>query len=303
MPSARADRRGGLGRGGRRRRRAGRAARSALVAPAAGAGRRRRVRMFSGGRWHDAALVERERRCARATRSTARRSSPRSNATTVVEPGWRARVTGARPPGARARRRRARRGAPIGTTRRSGAARGVQQPVHEHRRADGPAAAEHRVLGQHQGAARLLVRAVRRRRQPDRQRAAHAGAPGLDERVDQDGDRAQRRPDAAAATSSCSTIRTTAARTCPTSPWSRRSSTTTARDDPVLRRLARPPRRHRRHHAGLDAAVLDPHRGGGRADRQRQAGRARPLPRGRDARAAARAASTRRATRRRTSPT
>ena len=43
--------------------------------------------------------------------------------------------------------------------------------------------------------------------QPDRQRAAHAGAPGLDERVDQDRDRAQpgtmRR-----ATSSCSTIHT-----------------------------------------------------------------------------------------------
>ena len=43
-------------------------------------------------------------------------------------------------------------------------------------------AREHRVLGQHQGAARLLLRAVRRRRQPDRQRAAHAGAPGLDGR-------------------------------------------------------------------------------------------------------------------------
>ena len=38
--------------------------------------------------------------------------------------------------------------------------------------------------------------------------------------------------------------------------------------------LPRPPRRHRRHHARLDAAVLHPHRGGGRADRQLQAGRA-----------------------------
>ena len=80
---------------------------------------------------------------------------------------------------------------------RPGDAGGVQQPLHEHRRADGPAAAEHRLLGQHQGAAGLLVRAVRRRRQPDRQRAAHAGAPGLDGRVDQDRDREQRRPHAA----------------------------------------------------------------------------------------------------------
>ena len=41
------------------------------------------------------------------------------------------------------------------------------------------------------------MRAVRRRRQPDRQRAAHAGPPRLDERVDQDRDRAERRRDAA----------------------------------------------------------------------------------------------------------
>ena len=45
---------------------------------------------------------------------------------------------------------------------RPGDARGLQQPVHEHRRADGAAAAEHRLLGEHQGAARLLLRAVRR---------------------------------------------------------------------------------------------------------------------------------------------
>ena len=47
------------------------------------------------------------------------------------------------------------------------------------------------------------LRAVRRRRQPDRQRAAHAGAPGLDERVDQDGDRAQRRARCSRATCTC----------------------------------------------------------------------------------------------------
>ena len=37
-------------------------------------------------------------------------------------------------------------------------------------------------LGQHPRAPRLLLRAVRRRRRPGRQRAAHAGAPGLDGR-------------------------------------------------------------------------------------------------------------------------
>jgi 5-oxoprolinase (ATP-hydrolysing) len=50
----------------------------------------------------------------------------------------------------------------------------------------------------------------------------------------------------------------------------------------LLCRLSRPPRRHRRHDPGLDAAVLDPHRGGGRPVRQRQAARRRSLPRGRD---------------------
>ena len=45
---------------------------------------------------------------------------------------------------------------------RPGPARGLQQPVHGDRRADGRDARQHRVLGQHQGAARLLLRAVRR---------------------------------------------------------------------------------------------------------------------------------------------
>ncbi len=77
---------------------------------------------------------------------------------------------GARPPPARATHRA--RGPLRGRhPRRPRAARGVQQPVHEHRRADGAAAAQHRLLGQHQGAAGFQLRAVRRRRQPDRERA------------------------------------------------------------------------------------------------------------------------------------
>jgi 5-oxoprolinase (ATP-hydrolysing) len=55
----------------------------------------------------------------------------------------------------------------------------------------------------------------------------------------------------------------------------------------VLCGQPRPPCRHRRHHAGLDAAVLHAHRGRGRADQQRQAGRSRRAARGRDDRAAA----------------
>ena len=63
---------------------------------------------------------------------------------------------------------------------RSDHARGVQQPVHVDRRADGRVAAEHRLFGQHQGAARLLLRGVLGRRLAGRQRAAHAGASRLD---------------------------------------------------------------------------------------------------------------------------
>ncbi len=48
---------------------------------------------------------------------------------------------------------------------------------------------------------------------------------------------------------------------------------------PVLGRLARPPRRRRRHLARLDVAERDDDRGRGRAVRQFQAGRSRPLPR------------------------
>ena len=114
--------------------------------------------------------------------------------------------------------------------RRPGAARGVQQPVHGDRRADGRDARQHRLLGQHQGAARLLLRAVRRRGQPDRQRAAHAGAPGLDGRERQDDHRSPRRARCDPATCSCSTRRTTAARTCPTSRSSRRCSRPRSRD-------------------------------------------------------------------------
>ena len=86
--------------------------------------------MFSDGRWHDAALVERDELRARADASPARRSSSRA-----TRPRWSSRAGGAAsrrsitscssassPRPARARDRH---------HGRSGAARGVQQPVHE----------------------------------------------------------------------------------------------------------------------------------------------------------------------------
>ena len=133
---------------------------------------------------------------ARATRSPGPAVIREDNATTVVEPGWRATFTRSRRPRARARRGRASR-ARDRHDRGSGPARSVQQPLHGDRRADGRDARQHRLFGQHQGAPRLLVRAVRRRGQPDRQRAAHAGAPGLDGRERADDHRAARRDDAA----------------------------------------------------------------------------------------------------------
>jgi 5-oxoprolinase (ATP-hydrolysing) len=136
--------------------------------------------------WRDAALFVRD-----ALQAGAAIDGPaivaETNATTVVEPGWQPRAARAAPRAPAPLANRA------GHERRPGDAGGVQQPVHEHRRADGSEPAEHGAFGEHQGAARLFMCAVRRFRQPDRQRAAHASAPGFDERIDQDRDRAQPR--------------------------------------------------------------------------------------------------------------
>src|SRR6202034_3145139 len=67
---------------------------------------------------------------------------------------------------------------------RSGDARVVQQCVHEYRRTNGIAPAEHRLLGEHQGAAGFQLRFIRSQRVVDPQCPAYAGAPGIDERVD-----------------------------------------------------------------------------------------------------------------------
>ncbi len=190
VPDARTafDRRGGVGRGGRRRR--------CRRRDAPRARRRRRAGRKDGAHVSRRALAGRcaRRACERAPGADRLRAGDRRREQRDDD-----RRAGLDRPHHRARpsRPRAHDGAAGAPRRRHlgrpGPARGVQQPVHEHRRADGAAAAEHGLLGQHQGAARLLVRAVRRRRQPDRQRAAHAGPPRLDERVDQDRDRKERR--------------------------------------------------------------------------------------------------------------
>ena len=142
------------------------------------------------------------RRCAPATPSPARRSSPRANATTVVEPQWQAQVTTLEPPRALARV-----AAPAARGHRHaggpGDAGDLQQPLHGDRGADGRDARPHRLLGQHQGAARFLLRAVRRGGRPDRQRAAPAGPPGRHGRERARGRHARTRGGCARATSTC----------------------------------------------------------------------------------------------------
>ena len=128
--------------------------------PAAG---RDATRFYSDGAWHDAGVHLRDALAPGPARRRARRSIIEPHQTIVVEPGWQAEVTArdhivltrAAPLPKRARARH--RGRP-------GDARGVQQPLHVDRRADGRDAAEHRLFGQHQGAARLLLRGLRRRR-------------------------------------------------------------------------------------------------------------------------------------------
>ncbi len=134
------------------------------------------TRFYSRGAWHEAPVVLRESLMpALELDGPALVIEPHQ--TIVVEPGWKLALTAgndivmtrAVPRAARASRRR----------RRPGAAGGVQQPVHGHRRADGRSAPQHGAVGEHQGAAGFLLRRVRRHRRPCRQRAAPARASGL----------------------------------------------------------------------------------------------------------------------------
>src|SRR3990167_4131695 len=194
---------------------------------------------------------------------------------------------GAGPPVAGAPRaaRRAPRGGHYGGP---GAAGGVQQPVHEHRRADGAATAEHGLLGEHQGAARLLVRAGPRPRPPHRQRPPHAGAPGQHGREHPDRDPPGRSGLAIRrghhAPGRCVRAQRPLPRWHAPARHHRHHAGLRGRRGPahLLRRQPGPPCRRGRDHAGLDAAVLHAHRGRGRADPELQAGGRRRAARGRD---------------------
>ncbi len=137
---------------------------------------------------------------------------------------------------------------------------------------------------------------------PRRQRAAHAGASGLDGPFGRDDHQGQRRPHPPRR-------RVRAQR-----PLQRRHAPARhhrlhagvrrqGRNPALLGRLARPSRRHRRDRAGLDAAARDHDPRGGRLYRQFPAGRARPFPRARADRAPDRMGPGRRAIRSRTSTT
>ena len=162
---------------------------------------------------------------------------------------------------------------------RPGHAGGLQQPLHGDRRADGRDAAEHRLLGEHQGAAGLFLRGVRRRRQrwsptrricpcisarwtaPSKPSSARTGTHSSGRRL------------------RASTPPTTAARTFPTSPSAHRCST--SRKKSILFWVA-----SRGHHAdvggispGLDVAERHHHRAGRCSVRQFQADRPWPISR------------------------
>ena len=118
----------------------------------------RRTRFFSDGQWHKATVYTREQ-LAPGHKVPGPAIVIEPHQTVVVEPGWQAAITREEPSGAHARED-AQAHARDRHQGRSDHARGVQQPVHVDRRADGRRAAEHRLFGEHQGAARLLLRGV-----------------------------------------------------------------------------------------------------------------------------------------------
>ncbi len=121
-----------------------------------------RVRIYSGGSWHDASVYRREA-IAVEDRITGPALIIEPHQTVVVEAG----LVG----GNYAARRShpeadlASRAPDCERARGSRAARSVQQPLHGAGRADGRSAAQHGAIGEHQGAARFLVRPVRRQGQ------------------------------------------------------------------------------------------------------------------------------------------
>ena len=136
------------------------------------------VRMYGSGEWRDATLYDRSD-LHPGQRVVGPAIIIEPTATIVLEPRLARRPQPPRPPAAGALRR-AGEDRSGGHHCRPGDAGGVQQPVHVHRRADGRHPAEHRLLGEHQGAAGLLLRPVRRQGQSRRQRPPCARPLGFD---------------------------------------------------------------------------------------------------------------------------
>jgi 5-oxoprolinase (ATP-hydrolysing) len=134
--------------------------------------------------------------------------------------------------------------------------RDLQRALHVHRRADGNDPGENGLLREHQGAPRFLLRPLRRRRQSDCQRAAHAGAPGFNGRKRARRARPPRQVDGHRRRV-CGQ-RALCGRHTPARHHRRHARVPGRRHAPViLHGRARPPRRRGRDLAGLDAAQLD----------------------------------------------
>ena len=118
-----------------------------------------RTRFFSAGAWHKANVYPRDQlKPGSRVRGAAIIIEPHQ--TVVVEPGWQAELT-AKNHLVLTRAKKLKRTACDRHACRPGHAGGVQQSVHVDRRADGRIPAEHRLLGEHQGAAGFFLRGVR----------------------------------------------------------------------------------------------------------------------------------------------
>mmetsp|Transcript_28908 Transcript_28908/g.94115 ORF Transcript_28908/g.94115 Transcript_28908/m.94115 type:complete len:648 (+) Transcript_28908:854-2797(+) len=151
-------------------------------------------------------------------------------------------------------------------------------PLHGHRGADGSHAAAHQHQRQHQGATRLLVRALLARRRSGGQRAPHPRAPWRHA----GGGAVPARPlGGRPARRGCAGVQPPAAGgRLPPAGHHGHHARLPRRQGGVLGRIARPPRRHWRRRARLHAPAVAAPVAGGRCHRRAQAGAGRSLPGG-----------------------
>ena len=136
------------------------------------------TKLFSDGEWREANIYKREQ-----MRPGHRISGPaliiESHQTIVVEQGWRAEIT-AKDHVLLRRYEKKSRIAAVGTEADPVMLEVFNNLFMSIAEADGRDAAEHRLFGQHQGAARFFLRRLRPQRRAGCERAAHAGASGID---------------------------------------------------------------------------------------------------------------------------